>query len=441
MAETGYSSLSDILTEDYKEITDQINDDVPIVREMESNSEAVQDRADGKYAVHGLRIGRNQGVQHQSTTDDLPTAGRNEWKRTEIPLRLQSGRGQINVTVMRNLGPAGTIAAVDTAAREVEDLVSSLRRERGRIIFNDGTGKIAQAGTTNNSTTVALTSATETQLLQLEEMVGDGSSSGALLHIGTVADSDAASGASGVRLDAVDTTNGTLTVGTAITTTSSHYVFRKNSGGDTDGTYRIDDGQKEATGLLRLVNDGTATYEPTGGLFNVDPSSVPQWKATVHSNSGTNRQLTDRLLLSAINKQQRISGKTARMYVTGQLVFESFVDYMTSIRRNVEDITSDKGGTSGITFSSLPAGTRSDPVKGMVTWDRDCPENKLFGLCMDSLAYYEDPEGAALFSYDGNQFSRVANKLAVEFTVFGLYEFAVLQRNANFRIDDLAQST
>lgn len=434
MAEANYSSLSSILTEQYGEVFSTMNDEVPLLAELDANTEGIRDAVNGKFAVHGLVTGRNPGVTHGSTTDAFPTAGRQSYERMEIPLRLQMGRGSINGSVFRNLGKKGTVGAFDAVDAEMKGLFDAAKRDRGRVVFGDGTGRLATCGTTSNSTTVNLAATTtSTQYRQLQELAD----SNALLDVGTLA--TPTSEGDGVTITAVSESADTITVSSAIDTAGTDFLFRAGAGGDTDGTYRIDDGQKEATGLRRLVTNNGGTYDPTGGLYNV---SHNQFSGGVFANSGTDRPITEDLLLDAAMDQSILAanGEFADSYVMGSGVYRELVKHLSSLRRNTEKITRDKGGTSGITWDVLPQGPGSEAKSPIVWWDRDCPEGELFGLHMGSLDRYEDPDGVDWFDVDGNVFNRVTNYWSVEFSFTYLWEFATHMRNTCFVIRDIDQS-
>lgn len=183
-------------------------------------------------------------------------------------------------------GPLAVASAMDA---EVSGAIENTRHQVAAQAFGDGTGNLARCATTSNATTVNLASG-DTWALQRGYLYP-----GLTIDIGTTADEDSQSASN--KITAVDLDNNTITVATAVTTTSSHYISIANSrsgstfygmnglnniigtgafGGLTDErwqSFAIDSpGSAEALSLAKLLNIQRKIFQQRGGR--------PDWNLT-----------------------------------------------------------------------------------------------------------------------------------------------------------------
>lgn len=185
-------------------------------------------------------------------------------------------------------GDALALASVVDA--EVSGALTDLERQLTRQIVTDGTSQFAQCAATAASTTVNLT--------DVDAIPRGWLGVGAIINIGTTADSDSI--ASARTITAVDEANNTITIsGAAVTTTTAHYISFYGSNDGTATSY-------EMNGFDNIV--GTATL---GGLSS---SSIPVWKA---SRDATPQALTLSLMYQRNQKVQQKTGKAATYVATG----------------------------------------------------------------------------------------------------------------------------
>lgn len=385
---------------------EQLNNDIKFLTTIEKNSKDIE----GRRAVLSLHITRNSGVGARAEGGTLPTAGSQGYTEERVGLRYNYARIQLSGQVIKAMKSdnGSFVRAVDS---ETQGAVRDLKRDVNRQLFGTSDGVIAATGVTTASVTVVLAAAaTNVQVNQLE--------AGMKVDVGTAG--SPASVVTAAVVVSVDKTASpkTVTIDSAITTTTAHRISRTGSGGATTA-------QKELTGLQTIVAS-------SGALFNVDPATVPSWASSVLSNSGTNRTPSENLFEQAIMDNQVASGSEIELFITSPGVSRAYSNQLTSIKR-FNDTQDMKGGYKSIAIDA--AG-----VSGVgITWDRDAPANKAFGLDLSALKQHEMSDWEWMDD-DGAILSRVSGADAYEAVLFKYHELTTDQRNAHTLVSDLLEA-
>jgi hypothetical protein len=416
------STVDAILKDDYKEYLDNLNEANFILSQVETRKDTVQ----GRIARHAVHLGRSSGVGARAEGGTLPTAANQSYATVPVPVRYVYGRIQLSgPTIKQAVTDRG--AFIDALDAEMEGIKKDAMKDVNRQLWGTSNGVIAQCGTTSAATTVVLASTTGSTALR--QLFFDG---GMVVDIGTVASPTTI--ASARTITSVDETNKTIAIsGAAVTTTSSHYVFRSGAGGASSNTGQPGDGQVELTGLQTIVDD-------TAVLHTIDPSSQPKWKAYVNSNSGTNRSITETLITGSIMKTLTNSGKKPSLLVSAEGVNLAISNLLLSLKRNMEQ-TSLKGGYAGIQFYSPSVSGKGDEAPTALYADFDCPNNRLYGINPDVLTYHQVGDGFQFMDLDGAVMNRKPDVDAYEATLYAYGELACKQRNAHFVIKDITEVT
>jgi hypothetical protein len=414
------STVDAILKDDYKEYLDNLNEANFILSQVETRKDTVQ----GRIARHAVHLGRSSGVGARAESGTLPTAANQSYATVPVPVRYVYGRIQLSgPTIKQAVTDRG--AFIDALDAEMEGIKKDAMKDVNRQLWGTSNGVIAQCGTTSSSTTVVLASTTGTTALR--QLFFDG---GMVVDIGTVASPTTV--ASARTVTSVDETNKTIAIsGAAISTTSSHFVFRSGAGGASSNTGQPGDGQVELTGLQTIVDD-------TAVLHTIDPSSQPKWKAYVNSNSGTNRSVTESLITGSIMKVLTNSGKKPRLLVSAEGVNLAISNLLLSLKRNMEQ-TQLKGGYAGIQFYSPSVSGKGDEAPTALYADFDCPNNRLYGINPEVLVFHQVGDGFQFMDLDGAVMNRKPDQDAYEATLYMYGELACKQRNAHFVIKDLTE--
>lgn len=416
------STVDAILKDDYKEYLDNLNEANFILSQVETRKDTVQ----GRIARHAVHLGRSSGVGARAENGTLPTAANQSYATVPVPVRYVYGRIQLSgPTIKQAVTDRG--AFIDALDAEMEGIKKDAMKDVNRQLWGTSNGVIAQCGTTSSSTTVVLASTTGSTALR--QLFFDG---GMIVDIGTVASPTTV--ASARTITSVDETNKTIAIsGAAVTTSSSHYVFRSGAGGASSNKGQPGDGQVELTGLQTIVDD-------TAVLHTINPSSQPKWKSYVNSNSGTNRSITETLITGSIMKTLTNSGKKPSLLVSAEGVNLAISNLLLSLKRNMEQ-TSLKGGYAGIQFYSPSVSGKGDEAPTALYADFDCPNNRLYGINPDVLVYHQVGDGFQFMDLDGAVMNRKPDVDAYEATLYAYGELACKQRNAHFVIKDITEVT
>jgi len=397
------TTASDALKQDYQPtIREQLNNINVTLSQIEKNTEDTE----GLEAILSLHVTRNSGVGARAEGGTLPTAGAQGYKKSTIDLRRNYGRIQVSGPVIRAMrtNKGAWVRAVES---ETKGVVKDLKRDVNRQVNGTSDGVIGNLGTTTASTTVVASNFTAVQMRQIEN--------GMVIDIGTVASPTTI--ASARTVSAVDRAAKTFVIsGAAVTTSSSHYVFRSGAGGDGSS-------QKELTGLQTIV-------KASGTLFDVDPATYSDWASYV-DNVSSNRAPTDTLFEKAMDETNISSGQDHWMVVTSHGVSRNYAAQLKAQKRfaNTNDL---KGGFKGLAIET-PVGSAT------LTVDRDHPNNEATGLATDHLVEFMASEWEFM-DEDGAVLSRVVDKDAYEATLFKYHELATDQRNTHFRLTDLSEA-
>lgn len=392
-------------------VRNQFNFACPTLQWIEQKKVPVE----GRRAVLSLRTGRNNTVVARREGATFPTSiGNTGYSEERVSMRYLYAF--INVTGQAIKAMKSDKGSFVRAVRsEMENATEEMKRDVNRQVWGTSDGALIATGTSNNTTIINLNAnATETQLRQL--FVGQRTDAG------TVAEQDSLSGQNWTdnAITAIDFDNFTVTMTTAGTTTPSDFLFQFGNGGTTT--------QKELTGLQTIVDS-------TGSLFNVDPATVPEWRAQELGNSGTPRALSESLMADGVHRAYIASGEWPDIGVCSEGVWRAYATLLTSAKRYT-GTTDLKGGYKALSFS---AGGGEVPI----IFDRDVPGHRgstvggqLFFLNRKHLSFgYEsdwdwmDEDGSVLH-WTGTSDSYTA-------VLFRYCELFTDKRNAHAKVTDI----
>ena len=251
------STIQSALRETWTEakIAEQLIQDNPVLSKIRQ----VKNTQMGEYALTPIHIGRNWGFSTTSSSGGtLNDAGNQSYAQAQWAYTNQHVQVKIQgAAIDQTKGDALSVASV--VDEEVSGAVNDLNRNLNRQIFLDGTAQIAQCGVTSSSTTVQLNTTSGYNAIERGWL-----DVGAVVDIGTTASS--ATVAAGVSITAVDLANSTITIsGSAITTTTSHYVTLK--GARTTAPVSL-----EMNGLHNIVSTSATRWTDNGIVSRLDGS-------------------------------------------------------------------------------------------------------------------------------------------------------------------------
>lgn len=395
-------------------LREQMNQSTPLVAELARDSEHVA----GKQIILPLHVSRSEAVGARSETGTLPTAAAQGYDRAIFNVSYLYGRIELTLPVIKatDSDRASFIRALES---ETKGMMTELKEDIDRqLAANDekGNGYLASVSGTSttaaNVTTVPLTSEFPARFKLRVGMVV------------TVVDANnaAITDATAVTVTAVTVAGGVATefkyanTGSNPTTASTSKVVRVNTHNGTTGGF-------ELVGLAGIV-------KATGTLQGIDPAVQTIWKASVASNGGTPRAISDDVLQGAADTVWLEAGTDSSDLAIVSNIFQrrKYAASLTSQKRFTNTLEL-KGGFSTITWNDTAPFLIDKYVRNDAVYMINRKHLKIY-----ELADYDwmDQDGAVL--------SRTSNKAAYEATLYKYCQLATDKRNAHVLVSDLSES-
>ena len=206
------STLTNILKRHYLgPVREQLNNQILVMQLFDISSENLE----GLQVELPLHTTRSSGVGSRGELENLPSAGAQGYNKAVYDLAYHYGRVQVSGQAIHKT--RSSVGAFLRAMKsELDGIKDDLALDFARQVYGDGTGVIAS--TAANSATDDLVITSDEALVRGFIYVG------MLIDIGTTADSDAV--VAGAEVLDVDVANSTITIDSAVTTTTSHRIFR-----------------------------------------------------------------------------------------------------------------------------------------------------------------------------------------------------------------------
>jgi len=390
------STVDKITKEIYQgKIRAQLSEESVGYKRIEKTNEGVTNEVGGKYVTFPIRVRRNHGIGYRNEMELLPSAGQQGYASVRVGLKYGYGRVRLTGQLIE-LADSNYQAFASAMQLEMDGLKTDIGKDTNRVFYGDGLGTLA----TVTAATVGTNTAVVNSVRFLEVGVQIDIQTGATATV-RVANRQVTAVNSATKTITFDGAVASLAVGDLIVRTG-------NFG-------------REPNGLASLVTD-------TGTLFNVDPNVEPVWKAVVRSNAGTNRALSEGLMIEATDAVRVNGGKTS-LILCGLGVRRAYFNLLSQQRR-YPSTTNFEGGFTGLAFNN----GREIPV----IEDPDAPDSTMYGLDEDSLKIYRN-EAWSWMNRDGGIWKWVHDFDAYEAIMNQYWEIGLNRRNANFVIKDLVE--
>lgn len=393
-------TLSDILKEYYLgPVAEQLNNEVLLLGRLNASSEDLV----GKRAYIPLHTSRSGGIGARAESAALPTSGNQGYDKAVYDLKYLYGRVQVTGPSMaKTKNEAG--AFLQALKGELDGVRNDLQKDLARQVYNDGTAKVAQCGTSTTTTTITLAASGP---LEGKEAIRKGQLYvGMVIDIGTAADVNTVADAR--TITGVDYANGTITIsGANISTTSSNLIYRHGSGID-GADSATGSRSNEIDGLKRIVSTSATTFG------EVDPSSKPFWD---------NKRLGSVGAIALDDLQQglnliRLEGGRPSVMVTSLGVQREIYNLLDQNVRYVEPESYNYvAGFQTIEYAGLP-----------VIADIDAPYGNLYMLDESTIKVFSDQDWHFLDA-DGQTLRQVAGFDAFEAVMTRYMNLGVTKRN------------
>jgi len=393
---------------------EQINQDVIALRRVERSSEGVSNEVGGRWVTFPVHTKRNNGVGARRELEALPSAGQQGHAAARVPLKYQYGALQLTGQTMK-LADSNFQAFASVLDNEVSGISKDLAKNLNFQIYGDGSGRRALASAASGPAATFTTLNTQYLNVGYAYDLIDGT---------TIANANPTVKAGGTGLILASKT---ATVAT----------FLASGGGAASITVAIGDivvvagsVNREWTGLGKMV-------AATGAYQNIDPANEPVWAATVNANAGTNRALTEALMIQTVDAVRQ-NGASASLGLYNLGTRRSYFNLLQSLRQFV-NTKEFPGGFSGLAFT-----TDQGDIPMVV--DVDATPNGIYFLDESELKLYRESDWGYM-DMDGSRWSRVVSVggVAGNYDAYGatLYQYSELgthRRNAHARLADITES-
>lgn len=278
------TALDKILKEFYlPPVVEQLNNEILFAQRLDTDSSSLY----GRRAIVPLHTGRSGGVGARGEMEDLPTPDVQKYNEAIYTLKYLYGAVQASGPAME-LTSSNEGAFLEAFKSELDGMRDDLKHDTTRQIWGDGTGAVAQCGTTTADNVIVLNS---------DEALRKGYLYiGLPVDIGTTADPNSLVSAEAIT--AVDVANKTITVTTAVTTSTSDFVSIAGANG------------KEIAGGIQAmvpVDPTTGTY----GSINRATAGNEFWRSQELAATAGAVSLDD--MQTADNMVSVVGGRTSAM--------------------------------------------------------------------------------------------------------------------------------
>ena len=270
----------------------------------------------GKEIIKLAPFGLNGGIGAGSEDGALPTASNHN--HLQFKTSLKNLYGTINLTDKAiRASQSNKGAFVNLLNDEMESLIKSSSFNLGRMLYGDGTGKLA--------TVVDTTPTFDSVRNFVEGMKID------IYNGETIVKS-------GLVITYVDRTNKQITCTESLAGVAEGYTVYVSGSKD-----------NEITGIKRLFD----TTEENKVLYGVDRTSYKWLYPYINNNGEVETEINDIMIQKALNSIEETSGNQVDFIAVSGDVRNAYQAYLSEYRRNL-DMTTLAGGYKAMTYAGIP---------------------------------------------------------------------------------------
>lgn len=347
------ASIDATLKEVYEgDVRRQLQDDIVALKRVTRSSDGVSNETNGKYVTFPVHVRRNGGLGSRNEAEALPTAGQQGYAAARLALKSDYLGLELtgHAIDMSDTNPKAFAKSLD---EEMERGRMDFKKDLNRQIYGNGSGAITTVRA--NGTGVNIIPVVDARLF----WVG--------AHVIDIVTAPSTVAVTARTVTARDLTPGANTItisGAAVNVTSGQLITITGSV------------NREITGLGAIVAN-------TGVLYNINPSTEPEWTSEVDANGGTARALSEGLMLRLVDRIRGRGGKTTAI-LTDDGSFRAYWALLSQLR-GFTNTTKFDGGYTGLSFH---AGDQEIPVVS----DYDAPLGVMHFLNEDDITFYRDED-------------------------------------------------
>lgn len=299
-------------------VSEQLNTNInPLLAKIKQTTSDVWGKDIVKLAPYGL----NGGVGAGSEDGDLPLAGGNTYAQFRLALKNLYGKIEISDKAIRaSSSSAG--AFVNLLNAEMEGLLRASSYNFGRMLYGDGSGKLATIAS-NTASQVVLDSVLNVMEGMMVDVVDDS---------GNVTE-----GYNAVRISSINRATKTITFQGKTSMTANAL---QNKILVVQGSFN-----KEITGL-------GAIFKSTGSLYGLNRADYG-WMIPYMRELDGEKDITDIIMQTAIDELEQNADSKVDFIVCSAGVKRAYQEYLSQYRHNVE-VMDLAGGYKAISYNGIP---------------------------------------------------------------------------------------
>jgi hypothetical protein len=296
-------------------VSDQLNTGInPLFAKIKQTTSDVWGKEIVKLAPYGL----NGGIGAGTESGDLPAAAGNNYAQFKLELKNLYGTIEISDKAIR-ASESSAGAFVNLLNAEMEGLLKASKFNFGRMLYGDGSGKLAEAETVSGASNYSVVKLKSLKNV-MEGMVID-AYNGSNVAVAT-----------GRRILSIDRANSTITISGTTPSAEigdSHYIIQGSKG-------------LELTGLSAVFG--------TSDLYGLSRTTY-NWLNPYKDSSET--VITSAVIQKAIDYVDEVAGGEIDFIVGAYDVRRFYLDYLSLSRTNVDYMNLD-GGYKALSYNGIP---------------------------------------------------------------------------------------
>jgi hypothetical protein len=353
-------------------IVELLNNEAYMIDQVEKTNANDMGAFEGRRLVFAVHTGRNRSGLAITDGGTLATAGRQDDLNGIVTIKAFDTAIELTDQVIEQ-SKGGNVAAFARAlTREMDGAMTDLRLKVNRMVYGDGTGLLATALGTEDSTDIRVDTGQYINVGDTVDVltIADGTDRGTGLTVLAVT-------FTGTR-DSSTQANATIRLSARTRVTSA------------DGFYISGDRNNESDGLRNIT--GTRRR-----LHSIDSSSVSAWDGNAVAAGWVN--VSEDLLMQQAQTIRQRTGKNVEKFITTYGIQRRLANtYQSQKMWTNEKAVDVDGGYSAI---MVAAGSRPVPVIA----DTDCTNGFVYSLNMEPFAWsqmkapdwLEPPNGGSIF--------------------------------------------
>lgn len=391
------TTATNILKEIYEpRIREQLQNELVTSKRLEQTSEGVTSEVGGKYVVFPTHVKRNHGIGARLEMEQLPTAQNQGYASARVNLAYLYGSLRLSGQTME-LAKTNYQAFASVLDQEVNGIQTDLAKDMNRQVYGTSVGALGTATGAYATTTIPMTN---TQYMEVGMVVDVYDSTGTTQR------------ATGRNVTAVNKGVNIVVDGANIA-----------AGAIGDIVVRLGNLNRETIGLQQIVS-------ATGTLYNIDPTVETSWKSVINANGGTNRSLSESLMIKQVDDIRVNGGKTTAIFTTLG-VRRSYFNLLSQ-QRQYNDTTEFEGGFKGLKFTT-------DNGDIPVISDIDCQPNRMYFLNEKEMKFYREGDWSFM-DRDGSKWQRVIGFDAYDATLYKYCQLGCHRRNSQGLVSDITEA-